>query len=133
LRVSVRVGRVAPSVSTTLRGWPTVGRGVAAEEEVGGGARTAVLTGGFWGREFGAEPAAVGRTLLLDGRTYTIAGVMPADFRFPLLRQAEVLIPLALEGREKEFRGMNWVTAVGRLKPGLGVPQAQADLDVLAP
>jgi putative ABC transport system permease protein len=92
-----------------------------------------VLADGFWRRELGADPAALGRTLVLDGRSYTIVGVMPANFRFALLRQAEVLIPLALEGREKEFRGTNWVTLVARLKSGLGVRAAQADLDVLAP
>jgi hypothetical protein len=58
---------------------------------------------------------------------------MAPDFHFALLRQAEILIPLALEGREKEFRGINWVTVVARLKPGLGVREAQSDLDVLAP
>ena len=129
----LRVARVTASFFATLQRWSAVGRGPGADEDVAGGPRTAVLTDGFWRREFGADPAAVGRTLVLDGRTYTIGGVMPADFHFPLLRQAEVLIPLALEGREKEFRGTNWLTAIARLKPGLGVRAAQADLDVLAP
>jgi putative ABC transport system permease protein len=129
----IRVARITASFFATLRVWPAVGNGPAAEEDLAGGPRTAVLTDGFWRREFGADPAAVGRTLVLDGRTYIIGGVMPADFHFPLLRQAEVLIPFALEGFEKEFRGTNWVTAVARLKPGLGVRAAQADLDVLAP
>src|SRR6266851_871457 len=131
--VQIRIARVTASFFSTLRSWPAIGSGLAAEEDAAGGPRTAVLTDGFWRREFGADPAAVGRTLILDGRSYTIGGVMPADFHFPLLRQAEVLIPFALEGFEKEFRGTNWVTAVARLKPGLGVRAAQADLDVLAP
>src|SRR2546423_799389 len=90
-------------------------------------------TDGCWRRELGADPSALGRTLILDGRSYTIVGVMPPDFHFALLRQAEVLVPMAMEGREKEFRGINWVTVVARLKPGLGVRAAQADVDVLAP
>jgi predicted permease len=58
---------------------------------------------------------------------------MPADFHFPLLRQAQILVPLAIEGRDREFRGTYWITIVARLKAGLGVREAQADLDVLSP
>jgi len=131
--VEVRIARVSVSFFATLRASPAIGRAPAPEEDAEGGARVAVLTDGFWRRQFGGDPAALGRTLTLDGRAYTVVGVMPPDFRFALLRQAEILIPLALEGREKEFRGTNWVTVVARLKPGLGVREAQADLDVLAP
>jgi len=131
--VQLRVARITSSFFATLRVFPAVGGGPGADEDIAGGPRTAILTDGFWRREFGADRAALGRTLVLDGRTYSIGGVMPADFHFPLLRQAEVLIPLALQGFEKDFRGTNWLTAVARLKPGLGVRGAQADLDVLAP
>jgi putative ABC transport system permease protein len=131
--VQIRIARVSASFFATFRAWPALGRAPAPEEDVEGGARVAVLMNGFWRRELGGDAAALGRTLTLDGRTYTIVGVMAPDFHLPLLRQAEILVPLALEGREKEFRGMNWVTAVGRLKAGLGVRDAQADLDVLAP
>ncbi|HWE25985.1 MAG TPA: ABC transporter permease [Myxococcales bacterium] len=129
----VRIARVSASFFSTLRAPPIIGRAPVPEEDVEGTSRVAVLTDGFWRREMGGNPAALGRTLTLDGRTYTVVGVMPPDFHFPLLRQAEILIPLVMEGREKEFRGMNWVTVVARLKPGLGVREAQADLDVLAP
>jgi len=131
--VPLRVARVTSSFFGTLRSWPILGRAFDPEEDFAGGPRTAVVTYEFWRRELGADRAALGRTLVLDGIPYTIGGVMPADFRFPLLRQAEVLIPLALQGWEKEFRGTNWLTAVGRLKPGLELRHAQADLDVLSP
>ena len=131
--MQVRIARVSASFFSTLRAQPIIGRAPLPEEDVAGTSRVAVLTDGFWRREMGGDPAAVGRTLTLDGRTYTIVGVMAPDFRFALLRQAEILVPLALEGREKEFRGMNWVTIVARLKAGVGVREAQADLDVLAP
>ena len=129
----VRIARVSASFFSTLRAWPMIGRAPLAEEDVAGSSRVVVLTDGFWRREMGGDRAALGRTLTLDGRTYTIVGVMARDFHFPLLRQAEILVPLALEGREKEFRGINWVTVIARLKDGLGVHEAQADLDVLAP
>ena len=131
--VQVRVARITASFFSTLQIAPAFGQGPTEGEDVAGGPRTAVLTDSFWRREFGGDRGVVGRTLLLDGRTYEIGGVMPADFHFPLLRQAEVLLPMAMEGREKEFRGMNWVAGVARLKPGASVRDAQAELDVLAP
>jgi putative ABC transport system permease protein len=130
----VRIARISASFFSTLRTAPAIGRAPLAEEDVAGGSRVAVLTDGFWRREMGGDRAALGRTLTLDGRTYTIVGVMAPDFHFPVLRQAEILIPLALEkGFEKEFRGTNWITVIARLRAGLGVREAQADLDVLAP
>src|SRR6267143_675093 len=131
--VQVRVARVTASFFSTLQIAPAFGQGPAEGEDIAGGPRTAVLADSFWRREFGGDRGVVGRTLLLDGRTYEIGGVMPADFHFPLLRQAEVLLPMAMEGREKEFRGMNWVAGVARLKPGASVREAQAQLDVFAP
>src|SRR5207245_487514 len=62
-----------------------------------------------------------------------IGGVMPPDFRFPLLRQAEMLVPAAFEPIELQRRDHSWMTVVGRLKTGFGVREAQADLDRLAP
>src|SRR5712671_831461 len=131
--VQVRVARITASFFSTLQVQPAFGHGPGEGEDLGGGARTAVLTDSFWRREFGGDRGVVGRTLELDGRTYEIGGVMPAGFHFPLLRQAEVLLPMAMEGREKEFRGMYWVTGVARLKPGASVRNAQAELDVSAP
>ena len=131
--IQIRVARVTGSVFSTLRQWPSIGRAPGAEEDVAGGSRTVVLTDGFWRREFGADPSAVGRTLVLDGRVYVIGGVMPPDFRFPLLRQAEVLVPAAFDRIELERRDHSWITVVGRLKAGFGIREAQADLDRLAP
>jgi predicted permease len=92
-----------------------------------------VLSDGVWQREFGGDRGVIGRTLALDGREYQIVGVLPADFHFPPLRQADVLLPMAMNAWEKEFRGTYWVTVVGRLAPGATVQQAQAELDVASP
>ena len=131
--VQVRVARVTSSFFSTLRVWPAIGRAPGAEEDVAGGARTAVLTDGFWRREFGGDPSAVGRSLELDGRTYTIGGIMPADFHFPLLRQADVLLSMALDPADLKYRDRIWLTVIGRLKPGVDLRAAQADLDVVGP
>src|SRR5262249_5733966 len=130
--VQLRVARVSASFFSTLRAFPAIGRGPAAEEDIAGTQLTAVLSDGFWQREFGRDPAAVGKTLTIDGKTYVVGGVMAPDFQFPLLRQAEVLLPIAMEGKEKEFRGTYWLTVFGRLQPGRTVREAQAQLDVMA-
>ena len=130
--VQVAVARVTASFFSTLRVWPALGRAPDAAEDVAGGARTAVLTDGFWRREFGGDPSAVGHSLELDGRTYTVGGIMPADFHFPLLRQADVLLSMAFDGIELR-RDIIWLSIIGRLKAGANLRGAQADLDVLAP
>jgi len=58
---------------------------------------------------------------------------MPADFHLPLLRQADVLLPMAFEPSELQYRDRMWLSVVGRLKPDLGARAAQSDLDVLGP
>ena len=129
----VPMARVTANFFSTLRVFPAQGRGPAAGEDFAGVELTAVLTDGFWRREFGGDPAAIGKTLTIDGKTYAIGGVMPPDFRFPLLRQAEVLLPLAMEGTEKDFRGTYWLSIFGRLQPGKSLREAQAHLDVITP
>jgi hypothetical protein len=133
LPAQTRVARVTASFYATLGTPPALGNAAGPEEDVGGGSRTAVITDAFWRREFAGDRDAIGRTLVLDGRSYTIGGVMPPGFQFPLLRKAEVLLPMAYESIEIERRGRMWLTVVGRLKAGLRVRNAQADLDRLAP
>ena len=89
----------------------------------------------------GAAGLAPGQTLTGRGspvqtrvaRVYTIGGVMPRGFQFPLLREAQVLLPVAFEQIEIERSGRMPFTVVGRLKPGLTVRDAQANLDVVGP
>ena len=131
--MQIRVARITANFFSTLQIAPAFGRGPAESEDVAGGPRTAVLTDSFWWREFGGDRSVVGRTLALDGQTYVIGGVLPAGFHFPLLRQADVLLPMAMGRFEKEFRGTYWVTVVARLEPGASVRDAQAQLDVAAP
>jgi predicted permease len=127
----IRVARVTSTFFDTLKVWPVLGGVPDATQDLSGAARTAVVTDGFWRRELGGDSAALGRTIVLDGRTYTVGGVMGPDFRFPLLREAEVLLPAAFEPFEREYQA--WLDVIGRLKPGVSVHAAQADLDVVAP
>jgi predicted permease len=131
--ITVRVARVTASFFPTLRVWPVLGGIPDASQDVAGGERTAVVTDGFWRRSLGGDPAAIGKTLVLDGRTYTIGGVMAPDFRFPLLREAEVLLSASFVSFEREFRGSAWLTVIGRVKQGTSLRAAQADIETVAP
>jgi predicted permease len=131
--VQIRVARVTASFYATLRVAPALGHAPGADEDATNAGHSAVLTADYWRREFNADPGALGRTLTLDGRLYTIVGVMPRGFQFALLREAQVLLPVAFEQIEVERRGRMPFNVVARLKPGLTLRDGQADLDVVGP
>lgn len=99
----------------------------------GGTSRVALLTHAFWRREFGGDPSVVGTTLQLDEEPYRIVGVLPAiDVSYP----GDDALWVPLVARPGAFwessRGTGWVTAVGRLKAGVGVDAAAAELSAVA-
>ena len=90
----------------------------------------AMISHAYWQRRFGASPAAVGSTLMLRGQPVSVVGVMPAEFRF--YADADVWLPLQLNGERATARRFhNWV-AVGRLRPGVTLAQAQAEVRAIA-
>ena len=90
----------------------------------------AIISHGYWQRCFGASPAAVGSTLMLRGDPVSVVGVMPAGFRFYV--DADVWLPLRLNGERATARRFhNWV-AVGRLRPGVSLARAQAEVSAIA-
>jgi putative ABC transport system permease protein len=109
---------------------PLIGRAFAPGEGRPGSDRLVILSYGLWRSHFAADPAVVGRTLALDSRNYTVIGVMPADFRFP--SQAQLWTPQDMDPKILGSRGSHWASAIGRLKPGATVGQAQADLSTIA-
>jgi putative ABC transport system permease protein len=117
-----------------LRVRPLVGRTFTAEEHrAGTGARVALIGEGLWERRFARDPAAAGRTVALDGVTYSVAGVLPGAFQGVNLG-AEIWVPLAatLSPEGMEDRGSRWLGAVARLRPGVTRDAAQADMDRVA-
>jgi predicted permease len=127
--VMVRAARVSSSFFATVKVHPALGRGLTAEEDYDGGPRSAVIFDSLWQREFGRDAHILGQSVTLDGRTYSIVGVMPADFRLPLLRGAEALVPFAWTKNDLQKRSSHWADAIGRLKPGISEAQANSDLD----
>ena len=124
----VRAARVTASLFPLLGAAPVLGRGIAEEEDRPGG-RVALIGHALWQRHFGADGAVLGRKLTLDGVPFTIVGVMPDGFAFP--EYAEVWTPLGLQA-EGADRGEHRVDAIARLRPGITVAQAQAELDGVA-
>src|SRR5262249_36832064 len=89
---------------------------------------TVVLGAALWRRRFQADPAIVGRTVVLDGETHTVVGVLPDAFQLPNV-ETEVIAPIdfAVDPR-REQRGSNFLRAFARLAPGATLPQARDDL-----
>ncbi len=107
------------------------GRVFAAEEDSKpGAAMVAVIGEGLWTRRFGGDPSAIGRTLQLSRRSYTIVGVAPKGFR-GMSDQAEIWIPVMAAdlGEMLAERGTRGFPALARLKRGVGIAQAQAEMN----
>jgi len=118
----------------TLGVAPLLGRLIESDETWAGAEPIAVITHGFWQRHFGGSPDALGRTMVLDGETFTVIGVMPAEFVFPSA-DTDMFVPMGFYSERMcwESRGCSqgsW--AIGRLADGTSIGSAQADLDRIA-
>ena len=108
---------------------PLLGRTFLPGEEQDGRNNVALLSYEVWQQNFGGNPSAVGSSVHIDGFPYTIVGVMPAGFRFPLSMPNAIYTPLRLSKELRTSRGDHWLQVVGRLKPGITAQQAQADMN----
>ena len=108
---------------------PAAGRAFTPEEDKPGSAPTVLISHRLWQNRFGADPAIVGRTLMLDGRGYILAGVLPAAFR--LAPTTDVWMPTGQYGDDLSSHLHHEFNIVGRLKPGVSISQAQAELTAL--
>ncbi len=108
---------------------PLLGRTFLPGEEQDGRNNVAVLSYEVWQQNFGGNPSAVGSSVHIDGFPYTVVGVMPAGFRFPLSMPNLIYTPLRISKELRTSRGDHWLQVIGRLKPGLTVEQAQADMN----
>ena len=107
---------------------PILGRTFAAGEDEDGKNDVVVLSYEVWRQFFSGDAGVAGRKVNLDGRAYTIIGVMPAGFRFPISRVNAVYTPLHMSKQQREGRGNHWLQTVARLRPGITASQAQADM-----
>lgn len=109
---------------------PSVGRSFVDGEDESAKPQVAVLSNGLWRSRFAAAPDVIGKTIPLGGQSYTIVGVMPDDFDYPLATQ--VWVPLVLTPAEKADRVAHRLLAVGRLRPDVSPAQADAELRATA-
>jgi predicted permease len=113
---------------------PALGRNFLPEEDSPGGPPVAILSGEFWRNRLGADPSVVGRSVILDGRSYNIVGVLPRGFRVPGQYGGDytfaLWLPFAIT-QNRAARNEIMLCAVGRLKPGATLQQVRADLDAL--
>jgi putative ABC transport system permease protein len=129
--VRVRQVLVTANYFDVLNVRPALGRGFASGEDRPGHEREVILSDALWRRQFGADSALIGNTIHLDDNNYTVIGVMPPKFEFP--KTAEIWTPMALTPEQRNSRSNLSFDAVGNLKPGYTVAQAQAELDAFAP
>jgi putative ABC transport system permease protein len=132
---------VSSSLFELLGVRPVLGRNFSTEEEQPGKDQVAVISHNLWHRHFAADPNLVGRTITLDAKPFTIVGVMPEGFQFPggsgtVLRiftpeAAELWVPLALDADILAQRSAHSLNVIGRLKPGISVAQATAEMDAI--
>ena len=108
---------------------PLLGRTFLPGEEQDGKNDIAVLSYSAWQGYFDGDRGIVNRSVTLNGRSFTVVGVMPAGFRFPLSTRNAIYIPIHLDQWWMNGRGNHWLQSIARLKPGVSIEQAQADLD----
>jgi putative ABC transport system permease protein len=123
---------VTGNIFSVLGVGAVVGRTLTEEETWAGRDKVVVLSYGLWRRRFGADPKVVGRVITLDGVGREVVGVMPPGFYFPS-KEAELWVPAGWN-REKiaALRRPHFLRAVGRLKPGVTLEQAQAEMQTIA-
>jgi len=118
----VDVGEVSTDYFAVFGVPPVLGRAFAAGEDQDGGAKVAILGNRLWAQRFGSDPNVINETVLLNDQSYTIVGVMPALELVP-----DLLVPMDLRGELRKV-GKHSYQVVGRLKAGVTLDQAQAEL-----
>src|SRR5213078_2233650 len=121
-------GRVSWNFFDTLGAKPILGRTFTAEDDRSGAPHVAILSQGLWQGRYAGDPKIIGRNIAIGGEAYTVVGVMPGTFQFPLMGVANLWTPLALTDKQRADRNGTWLPAFGRLKPGVTSGQAEAEM-----
>ena len=124
-------GRATASLFPTLGVKPEMGRVFTPDEDVFGKNDVTILTHKLWQERFGGDPGVVGGKIVLDGKPYTVAGVMPESFRFGNYA-TDLWIPMALNPTKLMPRQVRTVTVVGKLKNGVSLARAQEEMNLIA-
>ncbi len=121
--------RISPALTRVLGIPPVAGRAFTDDEEKPGAAPVAMIGEGLWKRRFGGDRALVGRTIILNDAPTTVVGIAPAALN--LISGGDVYTPLTIDPA-KEIRLNHQIFTVGRLKPGVSLAEAQAEMDAIS-
>jgi predicted permease len=131
----VGTASVTDNFFTVLGSSALIGRIFTAEDTRARSGRLAILSYSYWTSKFGGSPDAIGRTIGLDGVSFTVIGIMPPDYRFPVTTDLYVLFGPGLAAArfgvpQSNYggRGVSVSTIIGRLRPGVSIEQAQAEM-----
>ncbi len=131
----VNTADVTPEIFSVLDAKPLAGRTLLPDDGKQGAAPVAVVSENLWRSHFGSNPALIGQSIALDMRSFTVVGILPASFRYPDgAAQQDVWIPIRqdpLFGPLTSRPGVPVLSGIGRLKPGVSLAQAQAEMSAL--
>ena len=123
-------GRVTWNFFDTLGAKPILGRTFTSDDDRSGAPHVVILSEGLWQGRYAGDPKIIGHNITIGGEAYTVVGVLPGRFQFPLMGIANLWTPLALTDKERANRAGSWLPAFGRLKPGVTQEQAEAEASV---
>ena len=130
----IHAARMSPSLIPMLGVAPKIGRSFTDDEDRPGASAVVLLSERLWRTRFGSDNAIEGKSLKLDEKPYTIIGVMPAKFQFPstdntFSESVDLWVPMAMTNEERNGRANSFdFSVIGRLKPGVTIEQARADI-----
>ncbi len=124
--------RVSAGFLEALGVQPRLGRTFQINEEQRGQHRVAIITNGLWQRGFASDPGVLGKTIGVNGESFEIVGVLPRNFRYPFAAECDLLVPNVFSESQLRFRGIHSFGGIARLKPGVSVEQAQAQMDAVS-
>lgn len=127
---SLAATSVSAEWTEVLRTPPAFGRAFTREDEVFGNHRVVILSHGLWQRQFGGDPGILGRPISIDGNPHVVVGVMPRGFAFPTPR-TELWTPLAYDFDVSTSRGVHYISVIGRLRPGVTLAAANAEMEMI--
>jgi putative ABC transport system permease protein len=125
--------RVSANLFDVLGVQPRLGRGFLPQEDTPG-TRVVILSHGLWQRRFGSDPRIIGQALNLNGESYSVVGVMPPGVGVPSRDnwKDQLWVPIAFSSEDAQSRGNHYLEVIARMKPGITLKQAQAEMETIA-
>ncbi|HYO15468.1 MAG TPA: FtsX-like permease family protein [Thermoanaerobaculia bacterium] len=123
--------RVSAGMFRLLGARSVLGRTFLPEDGEPGRGKVALLGNRLWHRRFGADPTILGKTITLNGESYTVIGVLQPGFHFPQRESSDLWLPLTIDPAAEDFKA-GYLTLIGRMAPGVAAPQATEEVRAIA-